>query len=61
MSEESKKSAQEAQKFYKKVSEESERFSQAIPDKQLSEKLKKVSESSQEVVKHIEQKTGGNG
>lgn len=61
MSEESKKSAQEAQKFYKKVSEESEKFSQVIPDKQLGEKLRKVSESASEVVKHITERSGKDG
>lgn len=61
MSEESKKSAQEAQKFYRKVSEESEKFSQAIPDRQLGEKLKKVSESATEVVKHITERGGKEG
>ncbi len=61
MSEESKKSAQEATKFFKEVSKESEKFSKAIPDQELGEKLRKVSESASEVVKHIEKKVGGNG
>jgi hypothetical protein len=61
MSEESKKSAQEATKFFKEVSEKSEKFSQTIPDKQLGEKLRKVSESAEQVVKHITERSGQGG
>ena len=60
MNSEVKRQVKEAQQFFKRVSEQSEKFSQVIPDKQLGEKLRKVSESSSEVVRHIEEKSGSN-
>jgi hypothetical protein len=61
VSEETRKSAQEATKFFKEVSEKADKFQKAIPDRQLHEKLKKVSESATEVVKHITEKSGKEG
>lgn len=55
MSQESKEATQEATKFFKRVSEESQHLQRIIPDKQLGEKLRKVSEASEQVVKHIEE------
>jgi len=55
MSAETKKAAQEAQKFFKTVEETSKKFQKSIPDAKLGEKLRKVEQSSQEIVKHIEQ------
>lgn len=53
MSEETKKTVENAKEFFKQVKEGAERFQKTIPDKRLGEKLKKVQESSQEVIKHI--------
>jgi len=57
MSEEIKKQAEIATEFFKKVQEGAEQFQKTIPDKQLSEKLKKVGENAGEVVKHLVEKT----
>lgn len=56
MSEETKKQIQEAGEFFKKVQEGAEKYS-SVPDKQLTEKIRKVGEGAGEVVKHIEEKT----
>jgi len=53
MNEEVKK----AKEFFRRVSEESERFQTVIPDKQLGEKLKRASETGREIVRHIEERT----
>jgi hypothetical protein len=53
MNEEVKK----AREFYRKVSEESQRFQQAIPDKQLGEKLRRAGDAGTEIVKHIEERS----
>ncbi len=60
MSEETKKTVKEAGEFFKKVQQDAEKF-KSVPDKQLGEKIKKVQEGAGEVVKHIQEKTGGNG
>jgi len=57
MSEKSKEKVQEAQKFFKEVEKKSEEYRQAIPDKGLGEKLKKVQEGAGEVIKHITERT----
>ena len=57
MSEGSKKTAEQIKKFFNDVAEKAEQASQSIPDKQLTEKLQKVKKSSEEVVKHIEEKS----
>jgi hypothetical protein len=57
MSEETKKSVQEAKEFFKKVQEGADKFQKTIPDKGLGEKLKRVKEGATEVVKHIEERT----
>jgi hypothetical protein len=57
MSEKTKKEAGDIKRYFKEVSEEAGFLQKNFPDKQLSEKLKKVQESSQEIVKHIEEKT----
>ena len=56
MSEQSKKDVKDAKEFFKQVEEGAKRFQEIIPDKKLGEKLKKVEESSKEVVQHIEEK-----
>lgn len=56
MSEESKRLVKEAQQFYKEVNERSKEY-QAIPDKKLGEKIKKVQETSEQVVKHIQERS----
>ena len=56
MSQENKEQAEKAKEFFKKVSEESQKYQESIPDKGLGDKLKKVEESSKEVVKHIEER-----
>jgi vacuolar-type H+-ATPase subunit H len=58
MSEESKKTVKEASEFFKRVSENAEKYQKAIPDKHLGEKLKRVSEGASEVVKHITERSG---
>ncbi len=50
-----KENIKEAQEFFKKVKEGSEKY-QGIPDKQLTEKIKKVGEGAGEIVKHIEER-----
>lgn len=60
MSEETKKTVKEAGEFFKKVQQDAEKY-KAVPDKQLGEKIKKVQEGAGEVVRHIQEKTGGNG
>lgn len=52
MSEETKKTIKEAQEFFKKVEEGAHSYKN-VPDKQLSEKIKKVGEVASQVVKHI--------
>jgi hypothetical protein len=54
MSEETKKTIEEAGEFFKKVKEGAEKY-QGIPDKKLTEKIKKIGEGAGEVVKHIEE------
>ena len=54
MSQKTKKTVEEAQKFFKHVQQESERYTTAIPDKSLGEKLRKVKEGAGVVVEHIE-------
>ena len=56
MSEETKKTIKEAGEFFKKVQQESEKY-QSIPDRKLTEKIRKVGEGAGEVVKHITEKT----
>lgn len=56
MSEETKKQVKEAGEFFKKVQEGAEKY-KSIPDKQLTEKIRKVGEGAGEVVKHITEKT----
>jgi hypothetical protein len=56
MSEETKKTIQEAGEFFKKVQEGAEKY-KGVPDKQLTEKIKKVGEGAGEIVKHITEKT----
>jgi hypothetical protein len=56
MSEETKKTVQEAQEFFKKVEEGAQEY-QNIPDKQLTEKIRKVGQGAREVVKHISERT----
>lgn len=60
MSEETKRTVKEAGEFFKKVQQDAERY-KSIPDKDLGSKIKKVQEGAGEVVKHIQEKTGGNG
>lgn len=60
MSEETKRTVKEAGEFFKKVQQDAERY-KSIPDKDLGTKIKKVQEGAGEVVKHIQEKTGGNG
>ena len=56
MSEETKKTIKEAGEFFKKVQEGAEKY-KSIPDKQLTEKIRKVGEGAGEVVKHITERT----
>jgi hypothetical protein len=56
MSEETKKQIQEAGEFFKKVQEGAEKY-QSVPDKQLTEKIRKVGEGAGEVVEHIKKNT----
>jgi len=56
MSEETKKQVKEAGEFFKKVQEGAEKY-KSIPDKQLTEKIRKVGEGAGEVVKHITERT----
>lgn len=56
MSEQTKKTVKEAQEFFKRVEEGAQKY-QSIPDKQLTEKIKKVGEGAGEVVKHITERT----
>ena len=60
MSEQSKRQVEEVKKMFQDFTKKSQEMQNVIPDKQLSEKIKKVSETSHEVVKHIEEKTGDN-
>jgi len=57
MSEGTKKAAEQIKKFFEDVSYKAEQASKSIPDKELCKKLQRVKETSQEVVKHIEEKT----
>lgn len=57
MSEQTKKTVKEAKEFFKQVQDGAERYQKSIPDKKLGEKLRKVQESSQEVIKHITDNT----
>lgn len=56
MSEETKKTIKEAGEFFKKVQEGAEKYKN-VPDKQLTEKIRKVGEGAGEVVKHITERT----
>jgi hypothetical protein len=56
MSEETKKHANDVKEFYKEIGRKSTEITKTIPDKKLSEKIQKVQESSQEVVKYLEEK-----
>lgn len=56
MSEETKKTIKEAGEFFKKVQEGAEKYKN-VPDKQLTEKIKKVGDGAGEVVKHITERT----
>jgi len=56
MSEETKKTIKEAGEFFKKVQEGAEKY-KSVPDKQLTEKIRKVGEGAGEVVKHITERT----
>lgn len=56
MSEETKKQIQEAGEFFKKVQEGAEQY-KSIPDKQLTEKIRKVGEGAGEIAEHIKKKT----
>lgn len=60
MSEESKKQIQTVKKYFEtiKTGSDLESGKSASFDKELSTKIKKVSESAAEVVKHIEKKSG---
>lgn len=60
MSEQTKKTVKEAQEFFKRVEQDSEKF-KSIPDKGLGDKIKKVQEGAGEVVKHITERSGSNG
>lgn len=60
MSEETKRTVKEAGEFFKKVQQDAEKY-KSIPDKDLGGKIRKVQEGAGEVVKHIQEKTGGNG
>jgi polyhydroxyalkanoate synthesis regulator phasin len=57
MSEGTKEQVKEAHKFFQEVSEKSKQYQKSIPDKGLSEKLRKVEQSSEEVVKHIDERS----
>lgn len=57
MSEQTKKSSEQAKEFFKTVQEGADQFSKVIPDKQLGEKLRRVKEDAGEVIKHIEKRT----
>jgi sulfur transfer protein SufE len=61
MSATTKQQVEQAKKFFKQAGEQADAYQKVIPDKRLGEKLKKVSETSKEVVKHIEEHTDGNG
>lgn len=56
MSEETKKTIKEAGEFFKKVQEGAEKYKN-VPDKQLTEKIRKVGEGAGEVIKHITERT----
>lgn len=56
MSDDTKKQIQEAGEFFKKVQEGAEKY-KGVPDKQLTEKIRKVGEGAGEVVEHIRKKT----
>lgn len=60
MSEETKKTVQDIERFFKTIEKASEDIGKGgaatIGDKELSTKIQKVKESASEVVKHIEKK-----
>lgn len=59
MSEQSKKTVQEVKEAFKKLGDQADAFhKKAAPlDGELASKIKRVQESSQEVVKHIEKRS----
>lgn len=56
MSEETKKTVKEAQEFFKKVEEGAQQY-QSIPDKQLTEKIRKVGEGAGEIAEYIKKRS----
>jgi hypothetical protein len=56
MSEENKNTVKEAQKYFKQVEEGAKQY-RNIPDKILTEKIRKVAEGAGEIVKHIEKRS----
>lgn len=56
MSDETKKTIKEAGEFFKKVQEGAEKY-KGIPDKQLTEKIRKVGEGAGEVSEYIKKRT----
>ena len=55
MSDDTKKQVQEAGEFFKKVQEGAEKY-KGVPDKQLTEKIRKVGEGAGEVAEHIKKR-----
>jgi hypothetical protein len=58
MSQQSKEEIKKVKQFFTEIAQKSKEL-QSIPDKGLIEKIRKVEQSSTEVVKHIEERTGG--
>ena len=56
MSEDTKRQAKEAKEFFKQVQQGAEKY-KGIPDKQLTEKIRKVGEGAGEIVKHITERS----
>jgi hypothetical protein len=57
MSDESKKTVKRAQEFFETVQQVGEELVKVVPDKQLSEKMRRVTKEAGEVVKHIKERT----
>lgn len=56
MSEDKKQNVRDCKEYFRQVEEGAKIYREIIKDKKLGEKLKKVEESSKEVVQHVEEK-----
>ena len=53
-----KRDAKYAKEFFQEVQQTADECTKCIPDKRLHEKIRKVSETSKEVVKYLEEHLG---